>query len=119
MTRSFTLPALSPALLRRAGVLAGVSFLLGLLLVTYLFGLSDHFFGRLFGAFFVLFWLLAVTFLGVVPFVNWAATRWFGKEWSDEPTVNVRRARPASASVATNNRKPTRPVPRQNTPKHP
>ncbi|UOQ72540.1 hypothetical protein [Hymenobacter cellulosilyticus] len=119
MNRLTALSAFSPALLRRAGVLAGVSFLLALLLITYLFGVSDHFFGRLFGAFFVLFWLLAVTFLGVVPFVNWAATRWFGKEWSDEPAAPVRRARPASASVAVNNRKPTRPAPRQNTPKHP
>ncbi|MCB2407029.1 hypothetical protein [Hymenobacter lucidus] len=116
----FALPSVfSPALLRRAGVLAGVSFLLALLLTTYLFGVSNHFLGRLSGAFFVLFWLLAVTFLGVVPFVNWAATRWFGKEWSEKYGEPVRRTRPASASVAVTNRKPTRPVPRQNTPKHP
>ncbi|TGE21870.1 hypothetical protein E5K00_16535 [Hymenobacter aquaticus] len=109
----------TPALLRRAGVLAGVSFFLALLLVIYVFGFSNHFFGRLFSAFFVIFWLLAVTFLAIVPFVNWAATRWFGKEWSAEPAEPVRRARPVSATVAANNRKPTRPVPRQNTPKHP
>ncbi|TGE27188.1 hypothetical protein E5K02_12385 [Hymenobacter metallicola] len=119
MNRFATLSFFSPALLRRTGVLAGVSFLLALLLISYVFGLSNHFLGRLFSAFFVIFWLLAVTFLGIVPFVNWAATRWFGKEWSEVPAEPARRARPASASVASNNRKPTRPVPRQNTPKHP
>lgn len=119
MNRPDPFAVFSPALLRRAGVLAGVGFLLALVLITYTFGVSNHFLGRFFSAFFVIFWLLAVTFLGVVPFVNWAATRWFGKEWAEKSAEAGRRARPAAALVAVNNRKPTRPVPRQNTPKHP
>ncbi|UYZ62848.1 hypothetical protein [Hymenobacter weizhouensis] len=83
-------------------MLAGVSLVLALVLVAYLFGVQDQFFGRLFGAFFVFFWLLAVTFLGVVPFVNWAAAHWFGKEWTETPAaVPVRRSRPASSRTAT------------------
>ncbi|MBD2769762.1 hypothetical protein IC235_17875 [Hymenobacter sp. BT664] len=70
---------------RRVGVLASVSLGLALLLVGYLFELSDHFFTRLFFAFLVLFWLLAVTFLAVVPFVTWATGHWFGRDWADAP----------------------------------
>lgn len=81
MLRLPSLSATHQAWLRRTALLAGISFGLALLLVAYLFGTGDAFFSRLFGAFFVFFWLLAVTFLGVVPFVNWAAAKWFGKGW--------------------------------------
>ena len=85
---------------RRVGVLAGVSFALALMLVIYLFGVSDHFFGRLFSAFFVLCWLLAVTFLGVVPFVTWATAHWFGRGWAEASTP-APRVRRAAAGAAT------------------
>lgn len=97
-------------LLRRAGAVAGVSLVLALLLVAYLFGVGDEFFGRLFGAFFVFFWLLSVTFLGVVPFVSWAASHWFGKSWRAEPTSVKRPPRPASVPATV--RKPLRTVTR-------
>lgn len=84
---------------RRAGVLAGISLLLALMLVSYLFGTSDHFFSRLFFAFLVLFWLLAVTFLAVVPFVTWATTHWFGRGWAEIPTP-APRVRRTVAGVA-------------------
>ena len=79
---------------RRVGVLAGVSLLLALMLVGYLFGISDHFFPRLFFAFLVLVWLLAVTFLAVVPFVTWATANWFGRGWAETatPAPRVRRS---------------------------
>ncbi|WP_345110433.1 hypothetical protein [Hymenobacter algoricola] len=96
--------------LRRTGILAAVSLGLALGLVAYLFGFSDHFFSRLFGAFFVLFWLLAVMFLGVVPFVNWAAANWFGKAWAETPLEPARRIpRSVSATVTSSHRKPARP----------
>ncbi|MBX0291261.1 hypothetical protein K3G63_12480 [Hymenobacter sp. HSC-4F20] len=107
----------SHALLRRALILAGISFVLALVLVAYLFGVQDHFFGRLSGAFFVFFWLLAVTFLGVVPFVNWAAANWFGKEWAEAPIQPVRRPRSNPNSATT--RKPTRTATRLNSTQHP
>ncbi|UOQ78538.1 hypothetical protein MUN84_08290 [Hymenobacter sp. 5516J-16] len=117
MTRP-TLPAFaSTPLLRRAAMLAGISFLLALALVGYLFGVQDHFFGRLFSAFFVFFWLLAVTFLGVVPFVNWAAANWFGQEWAEAPTEPTRRPRPNPKAATT--RKPTRTATRLNSTQHP
>ncbi|GGG29279.1 hypothetical protein [Hymenobacter glacieicola] len=117
MTRP-TLPAFaSTPLLRRAAILAGVSFLLALALVGYLFGVQDNFFGRLFSAFFVFFWLLAVTFLGVVPFVNWAAASWFGKQWAEAPAEPARRPRPNPNSTTT--RKPTRTATRLNSTQHP
>lgn len=98
--RTFSLSAYQP-LLRRAAILAGVSLVLALLLVGYLFGISDWFFFRLSGAFFVFFWLLAVTFLGVVPFVNWAAANWFGKTWAESPVTPAprtpRKARPTTS----------------------
>ena len=86
---------------RRVGVLAGVSLFLALMLVGYLFGISDHFFSRLFFAFLVLVWLLAVTFLAVVPFVTWATANWFGRGWTEvsTPASRPRRAAP-SASAA-------------------
>jgi len=86
---------------RQVGVLAGVSLVLALMLVGYLFGSSDHFFSRLFSAFLVLFWLLAVTFLAVVPFVTWATGHWFGRGWAEAstPVPRPRRAAPASAAA--------------------
>ncbi|MFD1871243.1 hypothetical protein [Hymenobacter bucti] len=87
---------------RRVGVLAGSSLALSLALVLYLFGVSDHFFGRLFSTFFVWFWLLAVTFLGVVPFVTWAADHWFGPSWRGPSAPPLRRpARPGAPKVTT------------------
>ena len=85
---------------RRVGILAGISFALALMLVIYLFGVSDHFFGRLFSAFFVLCWLLAVTFLAVVPFVTWATAHWFGRGWAEVSTP-APRPRRAAAGTAT------------------
>ncbi|HEX8349730.1 MAG TPA: hypothetical protein VF598_07200 [Hymenobacter sp.] len=93
-------------LLRQAAVLAGISLGLALLLIIYLFGTSDEFFSRVFGAFFVFFWLLAITFLGVVPFVNWAAGKWFGKSWKETPAASSgRRPRTISGSTTPTNRK--------------
>ena len=86
---------------RRVGGLASSSLALSLALVLYLFGVSDHFFGRLFSAFFVWFWLLAATFLGVLPFISWATTHWFGASWRGGPTPVVRRpAAPVAAKAA-------------------
>lgn len=95
-------------LLRRAGILAAVSLALALALITFLFGIEDEFFSRWISAFFVFFWLLAVTFLGVVPFVTWVATHWFGKSWTGATAPLPRKAKPASP-VATV-RKPVRTV---------
>ena len=85
---------------RRVSVLAGVSLTLALLLVVYLFGTSDQFFGRLFFAFLVLFWLLAVTFLAVVPFVTWATGHWFGRGWAEVSTPVARPRRPTAPAAA-------------------
>ena len=92
---------------RRVGVLAGVSFVLALMLVGYLFGTSDHFFSRLFFAFLVQFWLLAVTFLAVVPFVTWATGHWFGRGWAEvsTPAPRLRRA-PAGSAAARSSSSP-------------
>lgn len=99
-------------LLRRLAVVAGVSFGLALLLIPYVFGVQDQFFGRLVGAFFVFFWLLAVTFLGIVPFVNWAAANWFGKMWAEtERETPVRSKAPTTPATS---RKPTRAATRLN-----
>jgi hypothetical protein len=83
------------------GVLAGVSLVLALMLVGYLFGTSDQFFSRLFSAFLVLFWLLAITFLAVVPFVTWATGHWFGRGWAEVSTPAPRPRRAAASSPAT------------------
>ena len=83
---------------RRVGLLAGISFLLALMLIVYLFGVSDHFIGRLFFAFLVFVWLLSVTFLAVVPFVTWATANWFGRGWA-EASSPVSRPRRAAASA--------------------
>lgn len=84
---------------RRVGVLAGTSFMLSMALVLYLFGVGDHFFGRLFSAFFVWFSLLAATFLGVLPFISWATSQWFGSGWRGEQPPTVRR--PAATKAAS------------------
>jgi hypothetical protein len=83
---------------RRVGVLAGSSLAFGLVLVLYLFGTSDHFFGRLFTAFFVSFCLLAATFLGILPFIGWATTHWFGRGWEAEALPTRRAASKPSTS---------------------
>ena len=88
---------------RRVGILAASSLALSLALVLYLFGVSDYFFGRLFNAFFVSFWLLAATFLGIIPFIGWAATHWFGRGWQAEviPGKRVAPKPTAGRPVAT------------------
>ncbi|AWM33669.1 hypothetical protein [Hymenobacter nivis] len=89
---------LAPGPWRRVGVLAAVSFGLALALVGYVFGADGHFFSRLAPAFFIFFWLLAVTFLAVVPFVGWATEHWFGRGWAaSSPTPAARRPRPTLA----------------------
>ena len=91
---------------RRVGMLAGISLLLALMLVGYLFGISDHYFSRLFSAFLVLFWLLAVTFLAVVPFVTWATGHWFGRGWAEVSTPASRPRRAGPGSTATRSYSP-------------
>ncbi|WP_139925630.1 hypothetical protein [Hymenobacter sp. DG01] len=117
MNRSVLQLATSKAPLRRVIVLAGISLVLALALVAYLFGVQDSFFGRLFGAFFVFFSLLAVTFMGVVPFVNWAAMNWFGKGWAESHAEPLRRPRPNPNPAPT--RKPTRTATRLNSTQQP
>jgi len=99
-------------LLRRAGILAAVSLGLAVVLIAFLFGVSNEFFSRIAGAFFVFFWLLSITFLGVVPFVSWAATHWFGKSWTETPAPPAKKPRPISSGATV--RKPTRTVTGQN-----
>jgi hypothetical protein len=93
---------------RRVGVLAGSSLAFGLVLVLYLFGTGDHFFGRLFTAFFVSFCLAAATFLGILPFIGWASSHWFGRGWEAEtlPTRRAAKPTPARPSSATSARRP-------------
>lgn len=100
----------SRALLRRAGLVAAVSLVLALALVGYLFGAADDFLGRVFSAFFVFFWLLSITFLGVVPLVSWVAVKWFGKSRPEPLTTAGRKPQPPPASATV--RKPTRTVTR-------
>jgi len=113
MLRFSSLSALHQAWLRRTAILAGVSFGLALLLVAYLFGTSDAFFSRLFGAFFVFFWLLAVTFLGVVPFVNWAAAKWFGKGWQTAMSASSGRRLRTSTSAGNSASRKTSSTPKR------
>ncbi|OON68114.1 hypothetical protein B0919_15795 [Hymenobacter sp. CRA2] len=94
-------------MVRRAGILLAVSLVLSFALVAYLFGLTSGFFGRLMGATFVWFVLLGVTFLAVVPFVNWAAENWFGRTWAEAPTPQ-----PTRRPRAANTPKPARYAPR-------
>jgi len=101
MIRFSSLPGTYQVWLRRIAILAGVSFGLALLLIAYLFGTGEAFFSRLFGAFFVFFWLLAVTFLGVVPFINWAAANWFGKGWREISSASSSR-RPRTSTMTGN-----------------
>ncbi|MGI4875302.1 MAG: hypothetical protein ACRYFX_29465 [Janthinobacterium lividum] len=82
---------------RRVGVLAGISLGLSLAVVLYLFGTDDHLFSRVLSAFFVGFWLLTVTFLGILPFIGWAAQHWFGRGWENKEAV-ASRSRPAPAA---------------------
>lgn len=85
-----------------AGLAAG-SLAFSLALVGYLFGWDNHFFGRLFSAFTVVFGLLAFTLRAAVPFVGWAAANWFGRGWAGTPlpAARVRRGRaPAPESYS-------------------
>jgi len=91
---------------RRVGGLAAISLGLSLGLVAYLFGWADHFISRLLTAFLVSFCLLAVTFLGVLPFIGWAAAHWFGPGWAAPGAAPARRAsagrpRPAAGRATT------------------
>ena len=105
-TVSYLLPMNRPSarfatyrpLARRVVLLAGISLLLAVALIAYVYGTDNQFFSRLFGAFFVFFWLLTVTFLGAVPFVSWAAANWFGASWSDAaaPAATRPKRRPTS-----------------------
>lgn len=99
-------------LLRRIGVLMGVSLALAVLLVVYVFGLHNELFTRVFGAFVLLFWLLFVTFLGVVPFINWATANWFGPAWAANQSKSAPRSR--SAASTSPPRKSARSAPRSN-----
>lgn len=86
---------------RRVGMLAALSLGLSLALVLYLFGWADNFTTRLLTAFLVSFGLLAVTFLGILPFIGWATTHWFGAGWAtgiDAPPA--RRPAPAARPLA-------------------
>lgn len=85
---------------RRLALLAGASLAFGLALVGYLYGFESHFWGRLFSAFVVIFWLLAFTFLLAVPFVGWAAANWFGRGWSATAAPGPRARRPAAPPAA-------------------
>ncbi|SES85435.1 hypothetical protein [Hymenobacter actinosclerus] len=98
-------------LLRQAALLAGISLLLALALILYLYGTQGQFFSRLFGAFFVFFWLLAITFLAAVPFVSWAAANWFGSAWAEAPVSSGRRKKSAVAVSRTPVRAVARPKP--------
>ena len=101
----------SARVLRRAGIMAGVSFGLALALVGYVFGFTDDdFLSRLFGAFFVFFWLLSITFLAVVPFVSWATAKWLVSP-EVAPATGAGR-KPRNAPAPTTVRKPTRTVTR-------
>ncbi len=90
---------LASPLLRHTALVAVISLFLAILLIAYVFGFHNEFFFRTSAAFFVLFCLLAVTFLVVVPFVNWAASNWFGAGWQETPIVPTRRSRPTVAAA--------------------
>ncbi|NML67152.1 hypothetical protein HHL22_18260 [Hymenobacter sp. RP-2-7] len=89
---------------RRVGGLAAISLALSLGLVAYLFGWSDHFVSRLLTAFLVGFCLLAVTFLGALPFISWAAAHWFGPGWASAESAPARR--PAAGRSRPAGRRP-------------
>ncbi|MBO3269852.1 hypothetical protein F1C16_14720 [Hymenobacter sp. NBH84] len=119
MARTLTSSIPYLRLRRQAGILAGVSLLLALLLIGYTFGVENHFFARLFSAFFVFFWLLAVTFLGIVPFVNWAARSWFGKEWTSDSFTKTAARRSSASTSPSSARTPTRTASRSSQKRHP
>ncbi|NVO33168.1 hypothetical protein [Hymenobacter lapidiphilus] len=98
-------------LLRQIALLAAISAALALALILYLYGSQDQFLIRLFGTFFVFFWLLAITFLAAVPFVSWAAANWFGPAWAEAPASPSRRKKPAAAVSRTPARAVARPKP--------
>lgn len=98
-------------LLRQVALLAAVSAALALALVWYLYGSQDQFLIRLSGAFFVFFWLLAITFLAAVPFVSWAAANWFGPAWAKTPAGPSQRKKTAAAVSRTPARAVARPKP--------
>ena len=100
---------------RRVGILVAISLVLALMMVGYLFGTSDHFFGRLFSAFFVLLWLLAVTFLAVVPFVTWATEHWFGRGWTEASTPAPRPRRAPAGAIPARSYSPPAPSRRPQT----
>jgi hypothetical protein len=103
---------LAHPLLRRAGILLAVSFGLSFMLITYLFGFQDGYFAQLLRATFVWFVLLGVTFLAVVPFVNWAADNWFGRTWAEAPTPQPTRRPKATNTPKAAAPKPARYAPR-------
>ncbi|NVO83813.1 hypothetical protein [Hymenobacter terrestris] len=98
-------------LFRQMALLAIISVVLSLALILYLYGTQDQFLIRLFGAFFVFFWLLAITFLAAVPFVSWAAANWFGPAWAEAPAGPSRRKKSAAAVSRTPARAVARPKP--------
>lgn len=116
MARSTSFISPYQPLLRRLAIVAGVSLLLALLLISYTFGIQNHFFSRLFTAFFVFFWLLSLTFLGVVPFIRWAADSWFGHSWSGRAPATTRsRASTRTTAPRTPTRTAKRSEPKQHT----
>jgi hypothetical protein len=107
---------LAPGPWRRVSVLAAVSFGLALALVGYVFGADGHFFGRLAPAFLIFFWLLAVTFLAVVPLVTWATGPWLGRGWAaSSPAPAARRPRPTKAGAPIRSASSTAAVGRSST----
>jgi hypothetical protein len=108
MSRPTSLSFNYQPLLRRAGILAAVSLVLAVALVSFLFGVEDEFFSRVARTFFVFFWLLSVTFLGVVPFVSWAANRWLGSKSTKTSIPLARKPRTGVSSATV--RKPVRTV---------
>jgi hypothetical protein len=57
-------------------VLFLLSFFISTALITYLFGMTDDFFSRLFWCILVIFLLLVSTVLGIVPFINYLSNKW-------------------------------------------
>ena len=89
-------------LVRRGAWLLFVSWVVALTLTGYLFGFADGFFGKLFGATFVLWLLAAGTALGIVPLVRWLTQRLSGR--SNPPPRHGRSVssrRPAGRSTGS------------------
>jgi len=53
-----------------------ISFFISTALIIYLFGMTEGFFGRLFWCISVIFILIAVTVLGIIPFINYLDQKW-------------------------------------------